>query len=329
MGETVALLDLGSNAVRLVLARLDPDDGVRVLVEERVPTRLGAIGGGLLPRVAIERTVRAAEQFLDRVSRKNPRVLAIATSAVREAENRNELVDALTALGPMEIRALTGPEEARLGAEAALRTSPLSDGTVVDLGGGSLEVARVRARRVVSGASLPLGCTRLTKRFLIGDPPNRNELRSLCETVRDLLRSCSSSAGTSGPLVVIGGTVRALARLGAPRRTAGTHGSLLRAVEVTRIREWLGGMTVAQRRELPGLKPDRADVIVAGAVVLEELMVHGGHASLEVSSASVREGFLLREAARLPKGTGSAHSERSSNRPPPPIGLEAFRPEAR
>lgn len=154
MGETVALLDLGSNAVRFVLAKLDGSPSVRVVVEERVPTRLGSSPDGLLPRQAIDRTVLAATHFLERVSRKNPRVLAIATSAVREAENREELLGPLRNLGALEVRILTGPEEARLGAEAALATMPMVDGTIIDLGGGSLEVARVRARRVSSVASM-------------------------------------------------------------------------------------------------------------------------------------------------------------------------------
>lgn len=329
MGETVALLDLGSNAVRFVLARLDPASGVKIILEERVPTRLGAGPDGVLPRVAVDRTVMAATHFLERVSRKAPRVIAIATSAVREAENREELLEPLRKAGPVEVRVLTGSEEARLGAEAALATLPLVDGTVADLGGGSLEVTRVRARRITSVASLPLGCTRLTNRFLRGDPPGPNEVRALRENVRELLDSYSTSGGHAGALVVLGGTVRALAGLHAPRRTTGTHGTTLRAVAVARVRQWLESMPVASRRELPGLKPDRADVILAGALALEEVMLHGGHAALTVSSASVREGVLLREAMRLSKSFDSIRHERVSNRPPPPVGFETLRPEAR
>jgi exopolyphosphatase/guanosine-5'-triphosphate,3'-diphosphate pyrophosphatase len=329
MGETVALLDLGSNAVRFVLAKLDAGPGVRVIVEERVPTRLGSGLDGLLPRVAVDRTVHAARHFLERVSRKNPRVLAIATSAVREAQNREELLEALRELGPLDLRILTGSEEARLGAEAALSTLPMVDGTIADLGGGSLEVTRVRARRISSVASLPLGCTRLTKRFLRSDPPAPNEVRALRETVRELLGSCSASHRPSGPLVVLGGTVRGLARLHSPRRTTGTHGTTLRAVAVSRVRQWLETMTAAARRDLPGLKPDRSDVILAGALALEEIMLHGQHDVLTVSSASVREGVLLREAALLTGNGKSVRHERVSNRPPPPVGFEPFRPEAR
>jgi exopolyphosphatase/guanosine-5'-triphosphate,3'-diphosphate pyrophosphatase len=329
MGETVALLDLGSNAVRFVLAKLDAGPGVRVTVEERVPTRLGSGPDGLLPRAAIDRTVLAATHFLERVSRKNPRVLAIATSAVREAENREELLGALRSLGPLGVWILTGPEEARLGAEAALGSLPMVDGTIIDLGGGSLEVTRVRARRIASAASLPLGCTRLTKRFLTSDPPAPNEMRVLRNTVRELLGSTSASPCPSGPLVVLGGTVRALARLHNPRRTTGVHGTTLRAGAITRLRQWLESTTAAARRGLPGLKPDRADVIVAGAVALEEVMLHGKHDVLTVSSASVREGVLAREAALLSETRKSVPQERVSNRLPPPVGFEPLRPEAR
>lgn len=215
---------------------------------------------------------------------------------MREAANRDDLLDALRALGPIEVRVLTGPDEARLGAEAALRSMPVGDATIVDLGGGSLEMARVRSGRVVSAASLPLGCTRLTERFLASDPPAPNEIRVLRETTRDLLRACSDSEGASCPFIALGGTVRALARLHAPRRTTRLHGTTLRLVDIANVRDWLGRMSIAERRELPSLKADRADIIVAGIVALEELMLHGGHDALTVSSASVREGVLLREA---------------------------------
>jgi exopolyphosphatase/guanosine-5'-triphosphate,3'-diphosphate pyrophosphatase len=283
----------------------------------------------MLARLAVDRTVMAATHFLERVSRKSPRVIVIATSAVREAENRDELLEPLRKLAPIEVRILTGPEEARLGAEAALATLPLVDGTIADLGGGSLEVARVRGRRITSVASLPLGFTRLTKRFLKGDPPGPNEVRALRENARELIGSCSASSPGTGTLVVLGGTVRALARLHAPRRTTGTHGTTLRAIAVTRVRQWLESMTIAAKRELPGLKTDRADVILAGALALEELMRHGSHTTLTVSSASVREGMLLREATRLSLAASSVRRERVSNRPPPPVGFEAFRSEAR
>jgi exopolyphosphatase/guanosine-5'-triphosphate,3'-diphosphate pyrophosphatase len=182
--------------------------------------------------------------------------LAIATSAVREAENREELLGPLRNLAALEVRILTGPEEARLGAEAALSKLPMIDGTIVDLGGGSLELTRVRARRISSVASLPLGGTRLTKRFLLADPPAANEVRALRDTVRELLGACSASPAP-GPLIALGGTVRALARL------------------------------------------------------------------------HVREGVLLREAALLSGVGKSIRHERASNRPPPPIGFEALRSEAR
>jgi exopolyphosphatase / guanosine-5'-triphosphate,3'-diphosphate pyrophosphatase len=327
MGETVALLDLGSNAARFVLARFDVGGGFRVVVEERVATKLGSGVRGLLPRRAIERTVLSASHFLERVERKNPKIVAIATSAVREAENRGELLEALAELGVRDVRVLTGFEEARLGAEAAMRTMTLNEGLIVDLGGGSVEVSRVRDGRIASLASLPMGCARLTKTYFRTDPPLSNEIRAARDSVKELFCASSASKHGAGPLVVLGGTVRALARLHTPRR-ADTHGTMLRAVDIARIREWLERMTIVEKRGLPGLKPDRADTILAGAIVLEELMAHGNHAVLVVSSASVREGVLHREARRF-ASEGSSVGERTSNRALPPLGFEPFRPEAR
>lgn len=162
---------------------------------------------------------------------------------------------------------------------------------------------------------------------LLGDPPTQNEIRALRDVVKDFFRARSEPAGGSGPLLVVGGTVRALARLLAPRR-ASAHGAMLRAMDVAHVRELLERMSVAEKRALPGLKPDRADTILAGAIVLEELLIHGEHKALVVSSTSVREGVLHREAVRM-AGAASVFGERALNRSLPPVGLESFRSEAR
>src|SRR5215470_15183873 len=145
MPELVALLDLGSNAARFLLASLHPGTGFRILEEKRVQTRLGGSRSGLLPAAAVEETTEALRRFLHRVSNGyRPRVVAIATSAVREAPNRERLIVTLRDRDGIDVRVLSGTEEARLGAQAALRSLPIRDGMVADLGGGSLQLTRVR-----------------------------------------------------------------------------------------------------------------------------------------------------------------------------------------
>jgi exopolyphosphatase/guanosine-5'-triphosphate,3'-diphosphate pyrophosphatase len=300
MPELVALLDLGSNAARFLLARISPGVGYRVLREERVQTRLGSGRSGRLPREAVEATLTSARRFLRHVGDNGhaPRVVAVATAAVRDAANRELLLGALRERDAVEVHVLSGPEEARLGALAALRSLSIRNGVVADLGGGSLQLACIRGGRIGPVASLPLGAIRLTRRFLHRDPPTRREMRALREEVRRHVLDAVSAARAPGHLVGLGGTVRALARMhlaAHPSHRAGRHGLRLSESDVSAIRERLERLPLAKRRRVRGLKAERADVIVAGVLALEELMLSGEYATLTVCTRGVRDGVLWRE----------------------------------
>src|SRR5947209_2205444 len=154
--ELVAVVDLGSTAVRFLLARIVPDSGAEVLVEERVPTRLGSGAPGVLPRDAVDKTRRAVHRFFARnsLNGRGPRIIAVATSAVRDARNRERLLEPLRRHEGIEVQVLSARDEARLGVEAALDSLAFRNGIVADLGGASLQLSRVRNRKVVSTASL-------------------------------------------------------------------------------------------------------------------------------------------------------------------------------
>src|SRR5262249_53750527 len=166
MAELVALLDFGSNAVRFVLARVKPGVGFRVLRQERSQTRLGSGPPGTLPAEAVDETLRAIRQFLRSVRRERAesgderplRFMAIATAAGREAVNRDRLLGPLRREEGIEVRVLSGPEEARLAATAAIEDLPRRfRGVIADLGGGSLQLTTVRRGRIAKTASVPLG----------------------------------------------------------------------------------------------------------------------------------------------------------------------------
>jgi exopolyphosphatase/guanosine-5'-triphosphate,3'-diphosphate pyrophosphatase len=304
MSDLVALLDLGSNAARLLLARVEPGVGYRVLQEKRVQTRLGAGRPGRLPRPAVNATLRAVHSFLEQVTNgARPRVLAVATEAVRIAENRDGLLEALRRREGVDVHVLSGRDEGRLGALAALKSLPFRNGLVVDLGGGSLQLTRIVRRRIGPGASLPLGAIRLTRRFLRGDPPSTREVRALRREVRYHLEQAGVGGRPGDQLVGIGGTVRTLARihLATTRATRKSrHGLVLKQADVTAIRARLEPLACADRRRVPGLKAERADVILAGALTIEELMLFGGYFALTVCTRGVRDGLLLCETLREP-----------------------------
>jgi exopolyphosphatase / guanosine-5'-triphosphate,3'-diphosphate pyrophosphatase len=300
MAELVAVVDLGSTAVRFLLARIVPNSGYKVLVEERVPTRLGGGRPGILPREAIDETLKAVHKFFSRYSKDawGPRVVAVATSAVREARNRERLLAPLRRKEGIEVRILSARDEARFGVYAALDSLSFKDGVVADLGGASLQLSRVRDRKVVSTASLPLGAVRTTGQFLRQQRPRPRELQAFRLRVRGELQGALPPAGRGEVMVGLGGTVRTLASIHLRSHSGERkhrHGLKMRQSDITAIRERLEGLSQRKRRKIRGLKAERVDIILSGAMVIEEAMVYGGYLTLVVCTRGVRDGLLLHE----------------------------------
>jgi len=303
--DTVALIDLGSNAVRFLVARIRPGKGFRIVRDERVQTRLGAGRGVRLPRAAMERTVAATRRFVRSLEhRRPPRVLAVATAAVRDADNAGRLLRRLRETGVMSVEVLSAESEGRLGATAAIESLPFENGMVVDLGGGSLQITEVRDADVGDVVSLPLGAIRLSRRFLHDDPPTAAQIGALRREVRRQLTDLTDTL-PSDTLIGLGGTIRALARMylaESGRRRRGLHGVRLPATAVSDLAARVAACNLRRRCRIAGLKAERADVIVAGAAVIDELMIRSGHKTITVCEQGVRHGVLLREtfAGRVP-----------------------------
>jgi exopolyphosphatase / guanosine-5'-triphosphate,3'-diphosphate pyrophosphatase len=300
MAELVAVVDLGSTAVRLVLARIVPKARYRVLVQERAATRLGGGAPATLPRRAVAETLRAVHRFFRQCAsaRRGPRIVAVATSAVRDADNPERLLDPLRLREGIDVQILSAREEAQLGIDAAVDSLPFTNGIVADLGGASLQLSRVRDRRLVSSASLPLGAVRTTGRFLRHDPPRPRELRALRGDIRQHLVNAVPPSTRGEVVLGLGGIVRTLAQIHLRSERGDRkhrHGLELKQSDITAIRERLEGISRRKRRKIRGLKSERADIVLAGAIVIEEVMVYGGYLTLVVCTRGVRDGVLLRE----------------------------------
>jgi exopolyphosphatase/guanosine-5'-triphosphate,3'-diphosphate pyrophosphatase len=290
--DLTALVDLGSNSVRLMLARIEPDVGYRVLRDERVQTRLGEGSDATLSAASVARTVEVVSRFLRGLPVATGRAVGVATAAVREAPNAADLLGRLRREVGLEVEVLTVDEEARLGALAARASLQLRDATVADVGGRSLQISAIRDREPAPIASVPLGTLRAT-RFLTHDPPVPEELDALRGAVRQAIAGHLPVARPGEPLVGVGGTARALGRLG-DGRGAG-HRIRIHLEELAAMCGRLAVVGLTERRQIVGLKPERADVIVAGAVVFDEILRRGGYQSLLVAAHGVRHGVLLRE----------------------------------
>ncbi|HEV2813626.1 MAG TPA: Ppx/GppA phosphatase family protein, partial [Solirubrobacteraceae bacterium] len=219
---------------------------------------------------------------------------AVATSAIRAASNREAFL--ARAREHLDVRELSEEEEARYGYLAAVNSTSLADGTVLDLGGGSLQLVAVRGRQPEHLRSWPLGAVRMTERFLPDKgPASKKQLKALRAHVAEQLEAAPWLA-ESERLVAIGGTVRNLAvacQIAAGIPTFGVQGYVIGREDLDALVERLADMPVAERAKTPGVKAARGDLILAGATTIQTVLKEGGFEALEVTEAGLREGVFF------------------------------------
>ena len=302
----VAAVDLGTNSTRLLVA--DVDDGRLDEVSRRQKiTRLGEAVDErkrLLP-VPIARVRHVLTDFRREAERLGAeRTLAVATSAVRDAENGEAFLGEIEWSYGFQTRLLSGHEEAQLTFRGASTGRKVAEDTlVIDIGGGSTELVVGGPDGLRFHDSLDLGGVRLTERFLHSDPPTEEELEACGAVVRALLAERVPREVRPRTAIGVAGTITSLAALDlglAEYDPDRVHGHRLSREGVLRQLERLASLPLAERRELPALDPDRAPVIVAGTVILREVLDHFGLDGLEASERDILDGAAL-EAAALPE----------------------------
>jgi exopolyphosphatase/guanosine-5'-triphosphate,3'-diphosphate pyrophosphatase len=293
--KRLAIIDLGSNTARLVLYEYAPGRYYRLLDELRQVVRLleGMSSDGQLSEVASARALAAMTLFGDYCQAAQvDEVVAVATSAVRDAENGAALLAEMEAASGIRFSVLSGEDEGRYGALAVVNSFPFDEATTIDLGGGSLQLSRISARQVILGRSWPLGALRTQQRFLQRDPPKKKEVSALIKEVRAQLGELPRY---EAPLVAMGGTARNLASVVQREQSYPVdliHGYALEAAALEALCEKLVALPTAERRKLSGLSRDRADIIHAGALVLREVLRLQGQSRLWISGQGIREGLL-------------------------------------
>jgi exopolyphosphatase/guanosine-5'-triphosphate,3'-diphosphate pyrophosphatase len=288
-------IDVGTNAVKCAVAERR-DGRLAILREMREPTRLGegvSLTGRLRP-AAIERTVRAACAMVDAARAMGAVTIAAAgTSAARDAANTVELQDALRDACGLTMMVLTGAEEARL---SFLGVSAMEgDGgriAVFDIGGGSTEWAVGEGRTPERCGSLPVGAVRLTQDILTADPPDAAQLSKAREAARAALAGAGGVARAR--LLVTGGTVKTMAAIQARRepRTQAEERELTMAEAERQLRRF-AALPAHERGEIPGMDAGRADIIVAGAIIVVACMERVGAERCIVTDGGVRHGLIL------------------------------------
>jgi exopolyphosphatase / guanosine-5'-triphosphate,3'-diphosphate pyrophosphatase len=299
--KRIAAIDIGTNSVRSLIVEVFSNGRYRLLDDEKAHTRLGegVASSGQLSDAAIDRTIEAlgrmkgiAEQF------GAERIRAVATSAVRRAENRSEFLDRARSELGLDVEVISAAQEGRLAFLSASAHFQLAGRAgVMDIGGGSVELVLVAGGQMRSGTSLQLGAVTLTERFAIQDPLPDSGFKAMRRHVREALSTeFGSRPEPLMELVGSGGTVTSIANMvgaQADHQFATVHKQDVTRADVVHLLAMLKRMTLDQRRHVAGLTPARADIVVAGVLVVDEVMRRFDVNVLRVNAEGLREGLLI------------------------------------
>ncbi|HME82852.1 MAG TPA: Ppx/GppA phosphatase family protein [Candidatus Eremiobacteraceae bacterium] len=294
-----AVISAGSNSCRLLIARIDADQPHVEHHDIRI-TRLGegVSASGVLSPPAMERSLAAIEEFAQ-LGKQADRLLAIGTAALREAKNASDFIARVRQITGVEMRVLSGEEEARASFDGALWAldragrTPAGAVTVIDIGGRSTEFAsRAQPADRVTLVSLPLGAVRMTERFFKHDPPRAEELNACRTAVRMELHA--APAQSVGNLVFVGGTADTTARmLYAYDPTSAVHVGAVRRADLEDLLRLTSSLPLEQRKRLHGLPESRAEIFPAGLAIIDEIVSRAGVQEFTVSESDLLVGFLL------------------------------------
>ncbi|KUO50746.1 MAG: hypothetical protein APF76_15730 [Desulfitibacter sp. BRH_c19] len=283
-----AAIDIGTNSVRLLIAQRNSNKIIPVCREVKM-TRLGeGLGAtGRISHEAISRTVEVLVSYMDTIRSYNvDKVKAVATSAMREALNSQELIDLVKEKTNLEINIISGEEEAQLSYSGATTGLGFTEGgVVVDIGGGSTEIVFEQGEEIVVNSSL-VGAVRCTE--------NTSTPTQIFAQLEDALEKINKLENYK--LIAVGGTATNLAAINQKLITydpEAVHGSEISIEELGKIIFYIGGKSLAQRLAIPGLQPERADIIIAGLLILWVIMTYLNINTVTISETDLLHGIIL------------------------------------
>ena len=299
--ERLAVIDMGSNSFRLVVFQYEPGSWWSLADEIREATRVSAGMGdeGVLKPEPMDRALHTAAVFASFLRASGvERVDTVATSAIRDASNRDDLLSEVNERTGLEVRVISGAEEAWYGYLAIVNSLDIRNGYGIDVGGGSVQVMRIADRRLDEAESVRLGSVRVSEAFLDSEETSGKQIKALRKHVSKTLSEFEwwREHDDAPRLGGIGGTIRNLAtaaqkRLDLPE--VEVQGFALTREMLEDLIDDMASKPVSKRGSIRGIKPDRADVILGGAVVVAAAMDHGGFERLEVTEAGLREGIFF------------------------------------
>ena len=299
MARKIGIVDLGSNTTRLVIYEYEPGKRFRLADEVREVVRLreGMGRTNILRAAAIERSLNALRMFRAFCDTQGvEEVTAVATSAVRDAVNKDSFLARAEADTGWSLRVLSGEEEGYYGAVGAINATGLREGFVVDLGGGSAQVVEVRKGLPGRSVSLPLGALRLSELFLDANKVRPDQVEALQAFAAQVLEPLDWFKFRPGDcLVALGGTIRNLAQIDQAQKRFSMRilpNYRFQADDLHAISDQLWRLSLKKRTAVPGLRYDRADIIHAGALAYSALLRHSGFPAIVISRQGLREGLF-------------------------------------
>ncbi len=300
MTERIAVIDLGSNSARLIVMHVYKSGAYNLVYHQKEAVRLGQgidAHNELQPE-AIDRTLAVLHTFAHMCQLfQVDQILAVATAAVRNARNGAAFIELVQQQTEIPLRVITGAEEAYLGYNGVINTIDVSDALLFDLGGGSMELTLIKDRKPQNMISLPFGAVTLTERFHTQDSISDSQYSELHEYILQGLAKVPWLKNTFLPLIGIGGTARNLCKIDQRRKNYPTpkiHNYRMGVIAFNEIWKTLMKSSASNRRKIPGLSSERADIILAGATVIKSLFEVVRGDQFIASGCGVREGLFLR-----------------------------------
>jgi len=317
--ETLAAIDVGTNSFHLVVARLLGEGRFSIIAKEKAVVRLGESAAQIkrLTERAMERGVEAMRLFKLVTERTNSPIRAVATSAVREAANREQFIERVYKATNIEIEVISGFEEARLIYLGVLQALPVYDerAALFDIGGGSTEFLVGEQGRVLYANSFKIGAIRMTQRFFPGERVTASQVQDCRSFLQGEIYHAAEEIARSGApqLIASSGTAQTIAAMALAARgepiPESLNGITVPLPEIsTVVQQILRARNNAERAALPGVDPRRADILAAGAVTLETIVEACSAEGITISSYALREGIILDTIQKLDQpGRGLTH----------------------
>lgn len=299
MSQRIAVIDLGSNSARLIIVEIYQNRAYNLIYHQKETIRLSqdADKDRKLQPDAMERAMILLQNFshvckLHQVSK----ILAVGTAALRNADNGSEFVKIVQQETGILIKIISGETEAKLGYIGAINTLNVTDAVLFDLGGGSIELTLVKNRKAEKFLSLPFGAVTLTERFNLQNKVSESQLASLDKFIMQQFNKVPWLKNLKVPLIGIGGTARAIGKMEQKRNNyplLKLHNYRTSSISFNLLWADIKAMSFDQRRKIPGLSNDRADIILSGLAIVKNLFRETQSTQLIVSSCGVREGLFL------------------------------------